>query len=264
MTELMEINEYYSKIEVLFEIVKQMQGKEVAMLGDDYNVRCIKAHNVSYLQSNFRAFNFAKRKYNIYISSAHYNNMPAFSYNPKERREQQKDFNERYQEYMTGYDFFIDIDGIPTDFNAGYEEAKRIKELFDDYKVPYSIKLSGKGFHIIVPSEYMTNILPDSTKRSFELKKIFLEMRKVLNLKLADGSVYDNRRVYKVAYSLDVKTGRVALPLSDEQFNSFNLEMVDPKNVLIAGVRNRGLLIRNDGNSKGFEKFYKDFSRKEQ
>jgi hypothetical protein len=258
----MEHWEYYKQVEVLFEIVKQLQGREVALLCDDYNVRCIKAHNLAFLESNFRAFNFFKRKYNIYISSAHFNNMPLFSYDPKTRQEQSHKFRDTYKDFMTGYDFFIDIDGDPKDISGAYIEAKKIKEFFDAYKLPYYIKLSGKGFHFIIMSHFFSGIFPDLFSRNLKFKTLVLSLKKLLNLSLLDITVYDLRRVYKVAYSLDTKTGRVALPLSDEQFNNFDISCVLPENVLKNGVRNRGLLIRNQETdyTKNLKKFVSDIS----
>jgi hypothetical protein len=57
--------------------------------------------------------------------------------------------------------------------------------------------------------------------------------------------IYDLRRVFKVAYTLDYKTGNVALPLSDDQFNRFSWDMVLPER--IGSVKQRGLLTRTHG-----------------
>jgi hypothetical protein len=255
----MDYKEYYANKEVLFEIVKQMQGREVALLGEQYNVRCIKTHSIAYLESNFKAFSFFVRRYNIYISSAHYHNMPTFSYFPSTRREQSKDFNLNFSNFMVGYDFFIDIDGDPQKIDDALSEARKIKMVFDEYKVPYSVKLSGKGFHFVIPSEFFSGILPDVKARNQVFKKLYIALKNLLDLKLADSTVYDARRVYKVAYSLDVKTGRVALPLTDWQIEHFHMDMVKPELVLAQGIRNRGLLTRNIENGElGLKKMIGD------
>ena len=254
---MMDYTEYYNHVEVLFELVKQMHGKETAFLGTEFNVRCIKAHSLAYLKSNMMSFNFFKRAYNIYISSANYNNLPCFSYNPEVRKQQQSDFNKNAKDFMTGYDLFIDIDGIPEDHLPAWREAKRIKSVFDRYRIPYSIKFSGKGFHFIVPSLYFSS-LPDFTIRNATFKKFMLSMVKILDLRLVDMSIYDVRRVYKAAYSFDIKTGRIALPLSDEQFEHFTFSMVDPDNVLTTGVRDRGLLVRQ-GSEDNIKMMFEDY-----
>jgi hypothetical protein len=256
MNEEERIN-YYHRPDVLFELIKQMKGKELTFLGEEYNVRCMKAHTLAFLQTNMLAFNFYKRKYNLYISSANYFNLPVFSFNPKTRKEQQNVFNREYLKYVTGYDFFIDIDGESENVNLAYSEAKKIKFLFDKYSLPYSIKFSGKGFHFLIQSEYWDSI-PDYKQRNIIFKNLSTSIKKVLGLTLIDLSVYDLRRVYKLAYSIDYKTGRVALPVSDEEFDNFDVSMTLPNNVLKKGIINRGLLIRK-GTADSIKKFMRDY-----
>ncbi len=72
-----------------------------------------------------------------------------------------------------------------------------------------------------------------------------------------DTSVTDIRRIWKMPYSIDIKTGNVALPLNDKQFNNFNFDMVKPENV-IDDIRDRGLLER-EGTSENLKSFLEDF-----
>ena len=58
-------------------------------------------------------------------------------------------------------------------------------------------------------------------------------------------------------YSFDVKSGNICLPLSDEQFMAFNMDMVRPESVLKLDLINRGLLERNIG-SDGFKRLEGD------
>src|SRR4030065_2629488 len=101
---------WYGQKAVLFEIVKFMKGREVVFLGNELNVRCIKAHYVDILMNNMKTFGWEKGL-NMYVSVAKVENMPMFSYNFTTRKEQQKDFNTTFNNFMTGYDFFLDIDG---------------------------------------------------------------------------------------------------------------------------------------------------------
>ena len=245
---------YYSHIEVMFEMVKCMRGKEVCFLSKDYKFRNIKAHNIAFLFSNMRAFSFDQREYNIYISCMDFFDMPAFSFNSEVRREQSTDFIKNFKNYSSGFDLFIDIEGGENFL----EEAKKLKALFDGYKVPYYVKNSGNGFHFVIPSIYFKSYLPNHLERKDVFSRFATTVKKLLDLKLLDTTVYDNRRVYKCPYSFDFNTGRVCLPLSDEEFNNFSFEMVTPEAVLHFGVKNRGLLLRNENGSKNIEKMFKE------
>lgn len=109
-----------------------------------------------------------------------------------------------------------------------------------------------KGIHFIIPHEEFSHLkvpLFDITGEKKSLVNIFKELAEniklVLDLPTMDTSINDIKRVIKVAYSWDVKSGLIALPLTDDQFNNFNAEMVRPENVLKKGVHKRRLLWRN-------------------
>lgn len=229
---------YYNDV-VLFEIVKQLKGRETAFLSPKYPVRCIKAHNISFLRTNMRSLGFWNRQYNVYHSLAHYYNMPMFSFNPETRRKQQDEFNRNFMSYIIGYDLAFDFDSKIVDFQRCYKDTSKLKSLFDDYGVPYTLKMSGSGFHIVVDSQY----LPDGVEKVKYCASFVNEMSEVFNLPTLDIGIIDWRRLWKVAYSLDIKTDNVALPLFDEQFEKFSMKMVKPQNCLPT-MKNRGLLPR--------------------
>ena len=83
-------------------------------------------------------------------------------------------------------------------------------------------------------------------------------LKTLFNFFTLDTNLYDLRRCWKVAYSLDTKTGYIALPLSDAEFVNFSYDIVKPENVLKMNVMNRGLLKRN-GLAGGFKKFCKEY-----
>ena len=71
-----------------------------------------------------------------------------------------------------------------------------------------------------------------------------------------DDSIIDDRRVFKAPYSWD--RGKICLPLSDEQLEGFNVDMMSPKVVLARiKIMNRGVLERNTNQSvhKANERF---------
>lgn len=255
---IMEAKEYYSHIEVIFEMVKCMRGKEVCFLSEQYKFRNIKAHNIAYLFSNMRAFSFDEREYNVYVSCMDYFNMPIFSFDPNLRREQSLDFIKKFKECSSGYDFFIDLEGDANDYKVSWNEAKKIKALFDSYKVPYYVKNSGKGFHFVIPSIHFDSYLPNHLERKEIFLKFSTTLKNLLNLKLIDLTVYDLRRVYKCPYSLDYKTNRVCVPLTDDQFENFSFELTSPTLVISNGIKNRGLMMRNEDKSRNLKKMFEE------
>ena len=245
-------NKYYSRLDVLFEIIKTMKGREVAFIRDDGMIfKGIKAHNVSYLQNNMKAFKFDEKIFNIYNSVASVFNMPMFSYAPDKRSEQYAFFAKNFKNYFTDYDFCFDFDN-EDNLDYCHTEASIVKNLLDDYNVPYYIKFSGNGFHIVISGEIIEASTPMDKLKNINYYGTYLA--DFYGLKNIDKSIYDIRRLFKTPYSLDFKSGLVALPLSDEEFKNFNLDLVKPENVMKMDLRHRGLLIRK-GTKEGFKNF---------
>jgi len=158
-----------------------------------------------------------------------------------------------------------------TNFHIMYEEVKRIKMSFSEWGLPYQLKFSGSGFHINIEYKYLKDCA-DIAQRIKRLsrdgsptevdeitlsKKLLNEFVAIFNLTTLDTSVVDIRRIWKCPYTIDIRTGNVALPLTDEQFRNFNYDMVRPENV-IDTVRNRGLLER-PGDSKNLRNYFENF-----
>jgi hypothetical protein len=217
-----EYNRYYSDDTVLYEIVKGLKARETTLIGwdkdkkNEFVVRCIKAHNISYLKNNFKAFDFYNRFFNIYHSVAYLKDMPMFSYNWVKRKEQQRDFNLEFPNYAYGWDFVMDFDGDDVTYDKLWEDVETVKHLFDKYGVPYTLKASShKGFHIEINDKYFVGSMDDKIKFNLNLVRNIKDLWQVETL---DLNIYDMRRVFKVAYSIDIKSGLVVLPLTDSQF----------------------------------------------
>jgi hypothetical protein len=269
----MNRNEYYSDDSVLFEIVKCLGGRETVFLGkkneeERITIRCIKAHSVKFLVENMKAFNFLKYDLNIYYSLAHLYNMPMFSFFLKERKEQQAVFNDNFLKYMMGFDFAIDFDNhlydeatkmnkiLPT--AQVLEDVKTVVEVFDDYKIPYSVRCSGSGFHINIESKHFEPLKINNELQLFA--SINKKLSDIFILQSICGSTkaYDKRMIWKCPYSHDYKSGNVALPLSPEQVENFDFQMVKPETVIKNGIRDRGILERK-GSSKGIMDFVREY-----
>jgi hypothetical protein len=260
--------DWYSREDVQYEIVKQLIGRETVLIGSDLEgvekmtIRCIKAHNVDYLKSNLQAFHFFERFFNVYRSTSLLQNMPMFSYNMVLRTQQHKQFNIDFMNYTVGHDFVIDCDCdhiAPIDSKdfqgrkikseadrkrALYDEVALLKSTFDDFGVPYMLKNSSdKGFHFEFEDKYTKG---DMMQKMLFNRSLALTLKKLYNIQSLDLNVYDFRRVFKVAYSVDMRTGLVVMPLTDEQFISLKSDnsflRCDSSSLPV--IRNRGLLYR--------------------
>jgi len=242
---------WYSQTYILFEIVKQLANKETAFIEKKPPeierpakvIRCINSATIDYLKSNFEAFRFFTfPNYNIYFSLANYERMPQFSFAPPERREQYNAWTGgEYKKHITGYDFGIDLDSEKIE--DALKDAQHIHKLYDEYKIPHSVKYSGsKGFHIVVPYKYLPQL--PVNKLIEMLGELASMMSKIDKLQTIDTTIFDDRRVFKVAYSWD--RGRIVLPLDDCQLAKFDLSIVQPEYCQKAiQIKGRGLLTRH-------------------
>jgi hypothetical protein len=246
---------WYSKNEVLYEIIKCSQYREVVFLDKDHQmpiIRCMFIYKVDNLKEHFKQYHFMNSfSYNMYISCALLKNTPPFSFDYIKRREQMSVFSGNadqkgtYLNSWSGYDMFFDFDSNnEEDIYDAYKDALKVKSFFDTFQINYCITFSGaKGFHIRVPFKSLPQGLG---LRLVAFCKIFAEKLKVnLNLPTLDTGIFDDRRIIKAPYSFD--RGNICLPLSDDQFNNFNITKMKVTNVLKdVKIFNRGLLWRND------------------
>lgn len=268
---LLKKDMWYKYKPVLFEIVKILKNRELAFIsqkGEEPKriVRYMIAFYVGMLEKHFGWMNFDKGLINIYHSVAKFKDgsIPMFSYDLKTRTKQQDyiDFNRDYAKYVEGYNFFLDMDG-KEDFEKCYEETKEIKKIFDTYKIPYyMLNSSFKGFHIIIPEKYMPEIPLEKLIET--IGNVIYNIKGIYGFESIDTSITDLKRVCKCPYSF-VGDGSIALPLTDEQFENFNEDLVRPENVIRnIIIRDRGLLMRShfcsdDELKKNVIKFLEDF-----
>jgi hypothetical protein len=243
---------WYKQIFVQFELVKQFANKEVAFLEKQDGsivdrkpkvIRCINAATIRYLQTNFDGFRFMQfPNFNIYFSLANYPGMPTFTFNPKKRSEQYAKWTGGdYKTYAQGYDWGIDIDAVTP--QEAQSDALKVRTIFEEYKLPYSVKFSGsKGFHFLIQYRWLPQ-LPFETLVEM-LAELTTAMKMIDNIPNIDDTIIDERRIIKAAYSWD--RGKIALPLDDNQLLQFDPIFVDPNwvNAHIK-VMNRGLLTRH-------------------
>ncbi len=184
-----------------------------------------------------------------------------FSFAPPLRKIQVIEFNSKFKSYVRGFDFVIDVD-FKGDFKETYTQTNDVVELFEELKLPYYIKFSGNGFHIIIPHKFIplsnTGGILSTYSKTAEMLKDLLDASLVdaneydESGDLVRTGIYDERRVIKSNYSLDVTTGKMCIPVSLSDFKIFHYDMVDPVKFLSGNIINRGLLLNNENTGKSF------------
>ena len=244
---------WYSQTYITLELVKCLKNRELCFLTlkteeKKKAVRYLLGFNLDYFKKHFNWFNVDKSLINIYHSVALLKpEVPVFSYDLKvrSRDEKYKEFNENYSNYVEKYNFFLDIDG-KTDFKLALKEAKEIKKIFDEFKIPYYVLNSSFwGFHFVIPSEYMPDL--DIFKLLETLNELLYNFIGIHDFKMVDETIVDLKRVQKCAYSYSCD-GSIVLPLSDDQLKNFKQEDVVMQTVLKdIRIKERGLLLRTHG-----------------
>ena len=255
--------QWYNNPIILFQIIENLKYRETVFLRKGCCHRCIKANAVRFLQMNFSRYKFMDEPFNLYGSLAHYPDMPSFSFNRVEKRKEMDRFNKEYGGYLDKYDFMFDIDN--PDIDEAHQSLIKILPFFAD--IPYYVVFSGtKGFHIRVdyedfPQKFKAMNFPELA----DLFKRFAENFSLINnLPDIDYSIFDLRRIAKTPYSVvyyQDEPSRIALPMTDEMINKFNIDEYDLKFCLshLMRWRNRGLLKRN-GNPEKFKKLIEEYS----
>ena len=256
--------EYYSQPMVLYNLISQLRYKYLSAIKkvNEKNVltRYSMGYSLELLQDSLRRLDaFKDTTVKLYFDLTRWEkdgNMPMFSYNKEVRKEDKDRFNEEYKQYMADYSFGIDIDA--KDLKKAYTDTKAIKKLFDEYRLPYSLKFSGqKGFHFLIHYRWFNKRMKAENKVLLfqKLSKVIIGvcgLKSITNGGTFDDTIYDDRRIFKLAYSLQNKDGveYVCLPLSDFQFDNWKLEYMELENVMrpsYCKLFKRGLLERDFG-----------------
>lgn len=255
-------NEWYGRKFVMYEILKSLKFRTTDLLQKSltgfppkFLVRYCFANDLVNLQKTFDVFGFLKYdNVNLYCSNALLKFIPFFTPNLKRRKNSEDyiKFKDDYVKNCVGYDFFIDLDfESDKEIMQNLDVVKLVKGFFEGYKIPFSLRFSGKaGFHFVIPDEFLPKV---SVKEKvvmnhniLEFVKNFIEADTNRNLDCIDLSIYQPQRVIKVPYSYD--RGNICLPLTDQQFNSFSMDLVNAENVLSkVRVFKRGILLKDYG-----------------
>ena len=245
------IKKWYSARTIQILLIRQFKERESIFLSTNsrFVVRWLRLHNSTSFINAQKYFNFYKKRMNIYNSIGKYNKLPILTINWKIRKQQQaelnKKINENYEEMIKEIDFVMDFDSENID--DALIDVLNIKYDLDRFKVEYQTKLSGKkGFHIIIPYEIMPD-LPDIEYYITFYKLICGKLLDKYKASTLDISIYDLKRIIKTAYSIDMRTNKVIMPLSDYELNHFVKEDYDISNIdyLLKMSYKKGLYFQN-------------------
>lgn len=235
-----EINRWYKRRDVKFELVKQLFNREFAMLTPYWNkekdikkrnIRMMKCHSVQHFDFLMKCKNFYLDKvpYNMYKSVAKYlNGIPNQTMNLKIRNN--SDWKANHWKKISGYDFVIDIDvRTHSEFKYALMTAKDLWYLFNETNTPFGCTFSGKGFHFTIPHWFFTlrSFNPKSDNSIYVLYSDIAHALQNQFSELIDVGIYDSRRLIKLAYSLSIYENQiyVAYPINMEwDIQNFKLE----------------------------------------
>jgi len=255
--------EYYSQPMVLYNLISQLRYKYLSAIKkvNEKNVltRYSMGYSLELLQDSLRRLDaFKDTTVKLYFDLTGFKNkegnLPLFNYNREIRKEDRDNFNKNYQDYMFSYDFAIDIDS--DSLSVAHRDTQVIKKLFDKYQLPYSVKFSGgKGMHFLIENKWFDGRIKAKNKVLLcqKLSKVIMNVCKLKSITEGgtfDDTIYDDRRIFKLAYSLQNKDGQeyCVLPLDDYQFENWKLEDMELSNVMKkVKLFKRGLLTRTYG-----------------
>lgn len=263
---------YYLKKYITFQLVEYAKNRELAIIP---YARGLQIRNATEIENIlFDLINWNKKKTNLYISCAKIKSIPNFTWNMKERSEFTSQWFEKdFDNLLYEYDLFLDFDS--TNQKKVKEDVSTIKEFLDEDGVPYQIIFSGnKGYHIVIDGKYL-HFEKIEEGLVYPQKKIAENIKEALQLEtldLANNGI--TNRLRKLPYTLVLpkqfenermrqmcpeKMMRVALPLSDIEFEKFKPEDAIFVNVMrTTHLMDRGLMERQ-GTKENVDKFIKRF-----
>lgn len=252
---------------VQYQIYLNCKGREIFF--KDYegglHIRPMKIFSMQGIEYNLASCGFHEKPFHFYsgIAKIDWSLLREFPSSKKEWKAYREEFNQKFPEMVTGYDFVLDIDH--KDIKQAWEIANLVREVMRSTGLPFYIVFSGsKGFHFRVDWPEIEHNSTFSLASWIETAKdIAKAIANEVGFKFGDDidNIYDVRRVIRVPYSIHPKTNSVALPLSDKEFNMFSGGGYLPIDVLTnIFVKNRGLLKRPADWNRA-KSFLESFSR---
>lgn len=129
---------------------------------------------------------------------------------------------------ITGYDIIYDFDTEDANSTESYDNAKRMRDLLQKMRIPFSLNFSGsKGFHIRIKSHLINEACPEFlsfiTENEKNINGVFHKLWEFADkngIKI-DRKLYnwDLRGLIRIEWSVHQSTGSVVKPLKDTEFD---------------------------------------------
>lgn len=243
-----QLYDYYNQPKVQFKLIKYTQKKEFAMLSKKELIlssRNHKVHNIQQFQKVYFGLKAWDNLQNLYISLATYQKGINWigTYFNHERKDKTRKWAKVHYKEMVGYDFVIDVDSPDHDnIQIAADDCSNIMKLFNELNVPYRVRFSGCGFHVLIDSKHFPTLNTDPKQKN-SVYKLHIEMANYLYenySELIDLSIYDSRRVIKLPFSVAVygNGSYIVLPINHiNQLIPFDLNFFNLNTLYAARIQ---------------------------
>jgi len=208
--------EWYSKrnMAAMFEAVKYLGDRELMFL-KGITIRWIHAANVNFMYSVIKAWSINDKNCCAYASLDHYDYIPKFTANLKNRPVESREYFATNPAVITGVDFGVDIDFKEVNGREGswHDAEDTLFDLLEIYRmaeVKYAVWKTTHGFHVVIPYSETQCVSTDVKKLRDFYYMIAIKLQK--KFPEIDLSAYMETRVFRCPYMLDHQS-EVILPL---------------------------------------------------
>ena len=153
------IEEYYKKGYIKHLIRENVIDRDFSVLGkNNANIRALQIKCLFDFDRIIKLIRWKEKKQNFYRSVAKLREIPQFTFNPKKRSEEHREwYVHDYPNLIYEYDLFCDFDkDEQSTFEQVLDEVKTLLRYLEDYGVTYYILFSGsKGFQVVIDGKFM-------------------------------------------------------------------------------------------------------------
>jgi len=204
--------------------VLEFRNKEIAFIGKDlYPKRGYQITNSENLEVLQDLLHIKGEKYNTYVTTATYSEIPRFKLDPKVHWQEFREWVKIRDETITNIDFMLDFDSDPSIIGLikAWEDVQttlKILPLILGEQTKYlQIYFSGnKGFHILGKTK-VTTTAQDLIEKQLQIAKQLAPLCPTL-----DTSIYDTARLRKllgsIVYSINFGKTRVIPIANNKEF----------------------------------------------
>lgn len=215
---------WYSRKYLLYEIFfSGMQDRETAVLVPKTFMNTVELRGIRYLRiagtdglrymlERMACYKSQNTPMNVYYSLAKYKEgLPVMSPVLHFRKKDIEQWRDKMNSMIVSYDCLIDIDS-PDHAHMGYakETAGDITRLLNKFKVPYYLRFSGMGYHIVIPYDAFyhldihMNPEEDVDRSVYTLFNTITDRLNDKFSEMVDTGLHDSRRILKVPYTLSM------------------------------------------------------------